>query len=304
VAIAQPPVDPMTIPSELPTAALQADRLSVRYGDRPALRDIHLTAAPGQLTMLLGPNGSGKSTLIRAVLGVLPASGTITWFGRPLHAWKRRELAKRLAYLPQAPVFDPDSRVVDVLGLGRAPYWGAFGLESARDAAVVQDVAHRLALADLLNRPMDSLSGGQQQRALIGRCLAQEPAALLLDEPEAHLDLRHGVELCQLLRQLAAERSMAILLAVHDLNLAVAFADRVMLLNEGSAAAAGTVDVLTADLLSEVYGLPILHRPGDVPGARPVFLPAAYAGGTASAPVLDAGSVGQINRSGTSNSRS
>jgi iron complex transport system ATP-binding protein len=241
---------------------------------------VNLALAPGQLTMLLGPNGSGKSTLIRSLLGVLPASGTIDWFGKPLPSWNRRELARRVAYLPQSPVFDPDTRVVDVLRLGRAPYWRAFGLESARDAQVVSEAATRLGLADLLDRPMDSLSGGQQQRVLIGRCLVQEPAALLLDEPEAHLDLRHGVELCQLLRTLAAERSMAVLMAVHDLNLAAAFADSVVLLAEGAVVASGTVEVLSAELLSDVYGLPMVRRWDEGSNSRPVFLPAAYGGGS------------------------
>ena len=261
-----------------PTAAaapiLRAENLSFAYGARPVLRDVHLTLAPAQLTVLLGPNGSGKSTLIRSLLGILPARGQIDWFGKPLAKWRRRDLARRVAYLPQSPVVEPDQTVADVLRLGRAPYWGAFGLESARDAQVVGRVAAQLGLSDLLDRPMDSLSGGQAQRVLIGRCVSQEPAVLLLDEPEAHLDLRHGVELCLLLRELAAQQSISILLAVHDLNLAAAFADHVVLLRDGAVAADGNLEVLTPELLSDVYGLPMARLAGA--NSKPVFVPAAY----------------------------
>jgi iron complex transport system ATP-binding protein len=161
-----------------------------------------------------------------------------------------------VAYLPQAPTADADHLVADVLRLGRSPYWGAFGLESARDADVVRDVAATLELTDLLGRTMDQLSGGQRQRVFVGRCLAQEPAALLLDEPTTFLDLRHQVELLRLLKRLAKERQVAVLMASHDLNLAAALADRAVLLDAGAVAAAGTPsEVLEPGLLLRVYGV-------------------------------------------------
>jgi iron complex transport system ATP-binding protein len=172
--------------------------------------------------------------------------------------WRRRDLARRVAYLPQSPSADPDHRVADVLRLGRSAYWGAFGIDSPRDAEVVREVADLLALTDLLDRPMEELSGGQRQRAFLGRCLAQEPAALLLDEPATFLDLRHQVDLLRLLRRLATERSVAVLMASHDLNLAAATADRVLLLDRGTVAAAGPpAEVLQPAILTRVYGLPI-----------------------------------------------
>src|SRR5213076_2350519 len=114
----------------------------------------------------------------------------------------------RVAYLPQSPATEPGQTVLDALRLGRSPYWSAFGLESPRDEQVVRSVSKRLGLDDLLSRPMDELSGGQRQRVFVGRCLVQEPTALLLDEPNTFLDLRHQVELCQLLRQLSKEQSI------------------------------------------------------------------------------------------------
>jgi iron complex transport system ATP-binding protein len=250
---------------------LQSSNLTFHYGDRPALRSVDLSLSTGQLVALLGPNGSGKSTLIKCLLGHLHAAGTIQWDNTPLKNWNRRELARRVAYLPQSPGYEPGQKVIDALRLGRSPYWSAFGLESERDAQVVKTVSARLALDDLLNRPMDELSGGQRQRVFIGRCLVQEPAAMLLDEPNTFLDLKHQFELCQLLRTLAREQSLGILMASHDLNLAAAFSDRIVLLDNGSVAAAGDLNVLQPQLLSKVYGLPMTRV--DRPPGKPLFVP-------------------------------
>ena len=252
---------------------LDANDVHFAYGDRPVLRGVSLSLAAGEVVALLGPNGSGKSTLLRALLGQLTiGGGAVRWDGQPVQAWPRRELARRVAYLPQSPAAQDEHRVIDVLRLGRAPYWGAFGLESARDADVVTDAARTLDLLGLLDRPMDQLSGGQRQRVFLGRCLAQEPAALLLDEPTTFLDLRHQVELLRLLRRLAQDRSVAVLLASHDLNLAAALSDRVVLLDQGTVAAHGApADVLDPELLTRVYGLPMERASG--PGATPRVFP-------------------------------
>jgi iron complex transport system ATP-binding protein len=167
-------------------------------------------------------------------------------------------LARRVAYLPQSPTFSGEQSVLEVLRLGRSAYWSGFGIESARDAKVVAEVALTLGLTDLLKRSMDQLSGGQRQRVFVGRCLVQEPAAMLLDEPSTFLDLRHQVELCDLLRKLSREKQIGVLMASHDLNLAGQFSDRLMLLHGGKIVATGNAaDVLRAELLSEVYQTPI-----------------------------------------------
>jgi iron complex transport system ATP-binding protein len=237
---------------------LDARGLCFAYGKQPVLSNAFLSLRPGEVVALLGPNGSGKSTLLRILLGQLHGAGTIQWDGRPLNSWPRRDLARCVAYLPQAPAWEPQQMVGDVLRLGRAPYLHAFGLESTRDIDVVLEVARTLALSDLLARPFDTLSGGQRQRAFIGRCLAQEPRAMLLDEPNTYLDLRHQVELGKLLVQLARTKNMAILLASHDLNLAGQFADRLVLLSEGAIAADGSpAQVLDPVLLARVYGVPM-----------------------------------------------
>jgi iron complex transport system ATP-binding protein len=255
------------------TALLNATDVTFAYGDRTVVRGVSLSLAPGEVVALLGPNGSGKTTLIRALLGHVSAAGSILWEGRSISSWRRRDLARRVAYLPQSPAYEPDQSVGDVLRLGRAPYWGAFGIESPRDAEVVAGVARLLDLSGLLARRMEQLSGGQRQRVFVGRCLAQEPQALLLDEPNTFLDLRHQVELSQLLRRLSRERGVGVLLASHDLNVAAATTDRLMLLDNGTLAATGTAArVLDPDLLARVYGVPMVRLERG-PGESPVVLP-------------------------------
>jgi iron-chelate-transporting ATPase len=255
---------------------LQVSALSFSYpsraGDRPVLRGISLALAAGEVVALLGPNGSGKSTLIRCLLGQLAGGGAVEWEGRPLSEWKPRDLARRVAYLPQSPVWDAGQTVREALALGRAPYWGAFGIESPADAAAVAAAADELELTDLLGRRMDELSGGQRQRVLVGRCLAQQPRAMLLDEPNTFLDLKHQVELARRLRRLATDRGIGVLMASHDLNLAGTFADRLVLLENGVVAADGPVsDVLRPELLERVYGLPMERL--DREGKPPVVVP-------------------------------
>lgn len=238
---------------------LDATNLQFAYGERPVLRNVSLRLPLGEVVALLGPNGAGKSTLIRVLLGhLLPTVGRVVWENRDVRAWPRREFARRVAYLPQSPTADAEQRVADVLLTGRAPYWGAFGLESAHDVSVVNGVARQLGLVDLLPRPMAELSGGQRQLVFLARCLVQQPAALLLDEPNTFLDLRHQVDLGQRLRRLAKEQGLAVLMASHDLNLAGALADRLVLLDAGVVAAQGDADqVLDPDVIGRVYGLPM-----------------------------------------------
>jgi len=251
---------------------LDAAGITFAYGQAAVLRDVALSLAPGEIVALLGPNGSGKSTLIQVLLGHLRGKGTIQWEGRPLRSWRRRDLARRIAYLPQSPGVQPQQTVLDTLRLGRAPYWQAFGVESPRDMEVVGEISSLLSLDGLLGRRMDEVSGGQRQRVFLGRCLVQEPRAMLLDEPNTYLDLRHQVEIGQLLRKLAAEKSLAILMASHDLNLAATFADRLVLLHNGAIAASGTAEeVLQSEILSRVYEVPMERI--DRPGATPAVLP-------------------------------
>jgi len=254
---------------------LHAKDLWFSYGETPAIDGLTLTLEPGQFVSLIGPNGSGKSTLLRILLGRLHCRGLIQWEGREIRAWPRRELARLIAYLPQSPASETDQTVGDALRLGRAPYWGLFGLESAADEKVVRSVAELLELSSLLDRRLDELSGGQRQRVFVGRCLAQQPKVLLLDEPNTYLDLKHQFELYAMLRRLAREQAIAILAASHDVNLAGAFADEMVVLAKGKIAAIGPpIEVLRADLLEDVYGLPMESIPRT--GGPPLVAPKSF----------------------------
>ena len=252
---------------------LTASGIGFAYGLQPVLHDVAVSLEAGQVVVLLGPNGSGKSTLVKILLGHLRASGSIAWEGKELHSWKRRELARRVAYLPQSPAWEADQLVADVLRLGRVPYWGPFGTESTRDVQVVRQTAELLELTGLMNRRLDELSGGQRQRVFLGRALVQEPRAMLLDEPNTFLDLRYQVEMGRLLRTLAREHSIGVLMASHDLNLAGMFADRLMLLSQGRIVASGPAnEVFNAELLSRVYGIE-MERIDRANSKTPVVLP-------------------------------
>jgi iron complex transport system ATP-binding protein len=285
---------------------LIARNIHVTYGTRPALDGVNLSLFSGELVVLLGPNGSGKSTLVKSVLGTVPATGTIEWFDKRLRSWNRRKLARKVAYLPQSPGSEPGQTVLDVLRLGRAPYWSVFGVESSIDDAAVHRVARELEMTDWFDRPVDTLSGGQRQRVYIGRCLVQEPAAVLLDEPTAHLDLRHQLELCTRLKNFTREKQLGVLLVLHDLNLAAHVADRIVLLSGGKVAAIGPpAEVMTPPIVAGVYELPM--RSVSPEGDRPVLFPAAYGSedlAAASAMSVADPANGLMNRSSTSNSRS
>jgi iron complex transport system ATP-binding protein len=252
---------------------LNATDIRFSYGDRTVLRDVSVSLAAGEVVALLGPNGSGKSTLIKVLLGHLRDSGSVQWDGREIGAWRRRELARRVAYLPQEPSAEPGQRVAEVLRLGRAPYWSLFGIEAERDVQVVAEVAARIGLSELLDRCIDEISGGQRQMVFVGRAMVQEPAVMLLDEPSTFLDLRHQVELINLLRRIARESKVGILMASHDLNLAAAGADRLILLDRGAVAAEGPpARVLDAELLARVYGV-AMQRIDRGEGRVPLVVP-------------------------------
>jgi iron complex transport system ATP-binding protein len=250
---------------------LESSDVYFSYGDSPALRGVSISLRSGEIVALIGPNGSGKSTLIKTLLGHLSGTGHIRWQDKDLGDWRLRDLARIVAYLPQSPRHEPGQTVAEVLRLGRAARWGAFGLESSADERVTLEVARLLGLEDILDRPMERMSGGQRQRVFIGRCLAQEPAALLLDEPNTFLDLKHQIELWRLLGELAGKKGLAVLVASHELNIAGAMTDRLILLNGGRIAASGVPDaVLRPEVLTPVYGTPI-QRYGDA--ENPVVVP-------------------------------
>jgi iron complex transport system ATP-binding protein len=239
---------------------IEARGVSVRYRrSRPlALTQVSCAVQPGEMVAVVGPNGSGKTTLLRALLGLVPLEeGSALVDGRPVESWSRRRLAQTIGVVGQQEETMFPLSVVETVMLGRYAYLGALGAPGERDRAAVQTALERCDIADLAQRPVDSLSGGEWKRVRVARALAQEPRALVLDEPTASLDVRHEMELFELVSQLVRD-GLGGLVITHHLNLAARFAQRIVLLDSGSVVATGTPsEVLTHETVSRVFEWPV-----------------------------------------------
>ncbi len=236
---------------------LAIDNITIRYEARTVLRQVSLSVNAGEVLALIGPNGVGKSTLLRACSGTLkPIGGRVLIDGQDVQRLRVEDRAKLIAVVPQAVRLPETFTVRETVLMGRTPYLGWLGRESEKDRSAVQAALERTATLELADRPIGELSGGEQQRVLIARALAQSAHVLLLDEPTAHLDLKHQAGVLSLVCDLAHVENYAVLIALHDLNLAAQYADRVALLSNGSVAAVGRPgEVLTEENLSPAYGL-------------------------------------------------
>ncbi|MCD0449020.1 heme ABC transporter ATP-binding protein [Actinocorallia sp. API 0066] len=253
-----------------PRVTLEADGVTVVRGGRPVLADVRLEVRPGEVLALVGPNGAGKSTLLAALCGDITYEGTIRVDGLPLADWRPVELAMRRAILTQTHTVSFSYPVEDIVRMGRAPWIGT-PLEDEDDEAVAAAMADA-DVTGFTGRPFPRLSGGEQARVALARVLAQRTPAVLLDEPTAALDVRHQELVFAVTRRLA-DAGRAVVAVVHDLGLAAAHADRVAVLSDGRLTACGPpADVLTADLLTNVYGHPIEVFPHPRTG-RPLVLP-------------------------------
>ncbi|MFJ8884728.1 ABC transporter ATP-binding protein [Streptomyces sp. NPDC102402] len=255
-----------------PGDGLRAARVSREAGGRIVLDGVSIAPPPGTTVGLLGPNGSGKTTLLRVMAGVLtPGSGVVTLDGRTLAETGRRGVARRVAVVDQHAVTQVDLSVSDVVRLGRIPHRRAWSAPGPQDEAAVHEALARTGLQDRAAQSWHTLSGGERQRVQIARALAQQPRELLLDEPTNHLDIQHQLELLSLVAALP----VTAVVALHDLNLAAMFCDRVTVMREGRVVAAGTPsEVITEELLADVYRVRAVVTP-DGPEGRPSvrFLP-------------------------------
>jgi iron complex transport system ATP-binding protein len=230
---------------------IAADTVSWSTNGKLVIDDVSLTLKEGETLGLLGPNGAGKSSLLRLLAGLRrPSGGVVLLDGRPLSVHRRRAIARRIAVVEQQAGTDIELTVEQIVRLGRIPHRGIWSGDGEADERAVERALHQAAASTLRGRDWRTLSGGEQQRVHIARALAQQPRELLLDEPTNHLDIRHQFELLALIRDLP----VTTVVTLHDLALAALFCDRLVVLNDGRIVAAGTpADVLTAELIAEVY---------------------------------------------------
>lgn len=245
--------------------------LDVSYPGRKVLHGINVTLNDSEIACLVGPNGSGKSTIVKCIDSILvPDNGRILLDGKDTREMKRKDLAKKIGYVPQSCNLTFSTPVFEVILMGRQPYssWQS----SVTDTDIVIDIIILMALEDIALRPFNLLSGGQQQRVLIARALAQRPDLLLLDEPTSALDIAHQLEIMDILTNFVNRKKISVVMVVHDLNLAARYADSVIMLKDGEIYAKGKPeDVFTEENLSLVYDVEaVIGNHGDKVTITPV----------------------------------
>jgi len=240
---------------------LAAEKVSFAYGRVPVLAEATVAMQSGELLAILGPNGAGKSTLLRILAGLLaPASGEVLLEGRPLTSFSRREIAQKVALVPQDPPPEAGFTALELVLMGRAPHLGSWGVEGQADRDLALAALRELEVEELANRPLEALSGGEKRRVLLARARCQRAPVVLLDEPTAHLDLGHQAHALDRARAWSRDGA-AVAAVLHDPNLARTYASRVALVHAGGRVESGGVELLQAARLSELYGWPVEEAP-------------------------------------------
>lgn len=235
---------------------LECRDLRVAYDEREVLGGVTETIRPGEWLGVVGPNGAGKSTLLRALARLVPFRGEVTIGERRTSRMSRRAFARLVAYVPQQPTFPAEMRALDYVALGRTPHHGYFGGEGEIDRRLCGELLERLSATHLAHRELGEMSGGELQRLVLARALAQEAPVLVLDEPTSALDLGRRVDALELIDEVRVERGLTVISSMHDLTLAAQFADRLMLLAQGTVVAEGTPDmVLQESVLNHFFGV-------------------------------------------------
>ncbi len=258
------------------TNRLAAHGLGLRYGSRTVVDGLDLELPGGAVTAIVGPNACGKSTLLRGLARLLdPAAGSVTLDGSDIHRMPARALAKRMGLLPQQPVTPEAVTVESLVRLGRFPHQRMLTPWSKADQAAVEEALTRTGTAELRDQQVDRLSGGQRQRAWIALALAQDTDLLLLDEPTTFLDLRHQLDVLDLVADLHADAGRTVVMVLHDLGQAARYADHLVVLKDGRLAASGApAEVLTAELVESVFQVPCQVVPDPETGT-PLVVPKA-----------------------------
>lgn len=244
--------------------------LKFSYKSNKILDDLNINVEDSEIVSLVGPNGSGKTTLIKCIDRILKPRGSILLEGREVQEMKQQEIARQIGYVPQSSSTPLATTVFDTVLMGRRPHIG--WRVSDFDLNKVSDTLERLNLQDLAMRDFGQLSGGQKQKVLIARALVQEPAVLLLDEPTSNLDMKHQLDVLETISSMVKEKGISAVMAIHDLNLAARFSDKLVMLKKGVIYAAGTpIDLLSEKNISDVYGVEaIVMRSLDKPCIVPL----------------------------------
>ena len=262
---------------QLDSTALHVKDLSVGYGERTVLDTLNVDIKRGAVTSIVGPNGCGKSTLLRTMSRLLnPAKGEIVLDGKSIHDIPTRKLATQLGLLPQTPIAPDGIVVADLVGRGRTPHQGILGRWSQQDYDIVAEALETTGISDLAERSIDELSGGQRQRVWIAMALAQRTETLLLDEPTTYLDVKHQLDVLDLLTELNRDRGTTIVMVLHDLNLAARYSDELVAVSGGKVFAHGhTREVITKENVKSVFGIdsviitdPVSDQPAVMPIGR------------------------------------
>ena len=263
--------------------SLQFNQVDFSYFNGLVLHDISLTVKAGEMVGLLGPNGCGKTTLLKLASGVLkPRQGEIRLNGSTMNQLSRKAIARLVAVVPQQFHIPFAFTTSEVVMLGRTPFIKALAGESAADKQVVAEAMELVGISHLVNRRFDELSGGERQKIILAMALAQQPQLLLLDEPTVHLDISHQVETLELVRSLSLEHGLTVMAAMHDLNLASLYFERLILLKEGRVWADGTPSqVLTEARIAEVFSASVRVESHPITGAPHIVV---IPRGTASQP--------------------
>lgn len=240
--------------------AVSVQELSAGYAQTTVLHQVTFSVDQGGFFVIIGPNGSGKTTLLKTITRLMPSqTGNVALFGRPLDSYRRRELARFAAFVPQSAPERSPYRVEDMVLMGRSPHLGFLGLTGKKDRDIAQKAMEFVEVLGLKTHLLDELSAGEKQRVLIARALCQQPRILFLDEPTANLDLAHQTRIMDLLRDHCRNMGTTVVMISHDVNLAAMYGDRLLLLKDGQVVKAGlSSEVLTYSTLEQAYGCVLL----------------------------------------------
>jgi iron complex transport system ATP-binding protein len=257
---------------------LALEGITTGYKQTAIVKDVSLAVVRGEFLGIIGPNGAGKSTLFRAISGILPLwQGSVLLGDKDIRGISRRKLAKVVAAIPQFQALPFPYTVEEFVIMGRYPHKGRFGLMRTRDVRIVEEALGLMDLTALKAKKINALSGGELQRVFLAQGLAQEPLLLLMDEPTAHLDIGHQVKILDTLKRLCLNGGLTVVMILHDLNLASAYCDKLILMRKGGVYAQGTPpQVLKQESIEMVYGTSVDIRPDPVSGRPFVFVKPGY----------------------------